>query len=66
MSHTTEVKMIADQEIEIAGQEVNIHNIKTIYVNANGLITMVALDKYSDTGELLEGVGDFVLVGGYQ
>ena len=44
MSHTVTVKMIADQIIEIAGKEVNIHDIKTIYVNSKGEIVLVALE----------------------
>lgn len=39
MSHTTEVKMIADQEIEICGKIVNIHDILSITVNSKGKIT---------------------------
>ncbi len=38
MSHTVEVKMIADQEIEIAGKKVNIHDIQTIVVDGRGKI----------------------------
>ena len=43
MSHTVTVRMIADQIIEVAGQEVNVHDIKTIYVNDSGQIEEVAL-----------------------
>lgn len=39
MSHTVIVSMIADQEIEIAGKMVNIHDIDSIIVNADGVIT---------------------------
>ena len=42
MSHTVTVRMIADQIIEVDSKEVNIHDIKTIYVDAKGKITEVA------------------------
>ena len=45
MSHTVTVKMIADQVIGIAGKEVNIHDIYSIYVNSKGEIVEVALLK---------------------
>jgi len=38
MSHKTTVNLIADQEIEIAGVPVNIHDIKTIIVDGKGQI----------------------------
>ena len=41
MSHTVTVKMIADQEIEVNGEIVNIHDIETVYVNAEGKIVEV-------------------------
>lgn len=43
MSHTVTVRMIADQVIEVNGNEVNIHDIKTIYVNPKGQIEEVAI-----------------------
>ena len=43
MSHTVTVKLIADQEIEVQGKEVNIHDIETVYINGDGVITEVAL-----------------------
>lgn len=42
MSHTIKVTMTADQVIEVQGKEVNIHDIKTIYVDSQGVITEVA------------------------
>ncbi len=39
MSHSVSIRMIADQMINIAGRGVNIHDIVTIIVNANGVIT---------------------------
>ncbi len=38
MSHSVSVTMIADQEIEIGGKVVNIHDIKHIIVDAQGRI----------------------------
>lgn len=64
MSHSVTVRLIADQEIEVNGKTINIHDIRTIYVNSQGQITMVSLDKYSETGELLEN--EYRLVGEYQ
>ena len=43
MSHTVTVKLIADQEIEVQGKEVNIHDIETVYINGDGVINEVAL-----------------------
>ncbi len=45
MSHTVDIKMIADQEIEIGEVVVNIHNIETIRVNGDGVI----VDAYIKT-----------------
>ena len=45
MSHTTSVLLIADQVIEIAGKEVNIHDIHAFIVNDQGLIIEVYLEK---------------------
>uniref|UniRef100_A0A6M3KVM7 Uncharacterized protein n=1 Tax=viral metagenome TaxID=1070528 RepID=A0A6M3KVM7_9ZZZZ len=45
MSHTVTVKMIADQYITIDGQEYNIHDIATIYIDSDGQIMKVALNK---------------------
>ena len=38
MSHSIEVNMIADQEIDICKRRVNIHDISTIVVDADGKI----------------------------
>jgi len=38
MSHSVEVTLIADQEFEIQGRKVNIHDIKTIIVDGQGII----------------------------
>lgn len=45
VSHTVIVRMIADQEIEVAGKDVNIHDIATIYVDGRGKITEVHLNE---------------------
>ncbi len=45
MSHTVDIKMIADQEIEIGEVVVNVHNIETIRVNGDGVI----VDAYIKT-----------------
>ena len=41
MSHTTQVYMIADQEIQIGNESINIHNIGTIIVGGRGQIIEV-------------------------
>ncbi len=45
MSHTVKVNLIADQEIEVDGQEVNIHDIRTITVDTDGRIIDVVLES---------------------
>jgi len=49
MSHTVTVKLIADQIIEIAGKEVNVHDIETVYVNSKGQIEEVAIKSTEKT-----------------
>jgi len=39
MSHKVGVTLIADQEIDICGRRVNIHDIMSIIVDADGKIT---------------------------
>ncbi len=39
MSHSVKVTLIADQEIEILGKEINVHKIIAIKVDADGTIT---------------------------
>lgn len=53
MSHSTRVTLIADQEIEIQGRRVNVHDIRSIVVDSEGKIT----DAYLETepGERHEG-----------
>jgi len=41
MSHTVPVFLIADQEIEILGNKVNIHMIKSIKLNSKGRIVEI-------------------------
>lgn len=53
MSHSVEVTLIADQEIEIQGRRVNIHNIKSIIVDSEGKITDAYLEP--EPGEKYEG-----------
>jgi len=43
MSHSVKVILIADQEIELLGEEVNIHDLKTIYLDSRGKIIEYAL-----------------------
>lgn len=38
MSHTVKVYLIADQEIKILGQVVNIHDIIAIELDSNGMV----------------------------
>ncbi len=45
MSHTTTVHIIADQCIRILGEEVNIHDIFSLYINENGTIIGYATDE---------------------
>ena len=39
MSHSVGVTMISDQQIKIFGKLVNVHDITTIFVNNEGVIT---------------------------
>lgn len=57
MSHSVTVKMIADQEIFINHHRVNIHDIKTVLVNSDGVITGVYFkDETGNT--VVSGFGD--------
>ena len=38
MSHRVRIYMISDQEIEICGEPVNVHDIESILVDGNGVI----------------------------
>lgn len=38
MSHTTTVTLIADQEIELCGETINIHDLKTIIMSGDGKV----------------------------
>ena len=51
MSHTVEVKMISDQEIEMCGETINIHDIKSIQVNNKGVIC--GFTKLNDEKEIV-------------
>jgi len=44
MSHSVGVTLIADQEIEIQGRQVNIHDIKSILVDSEGKIADAYLE----------------------
>ena len=46
MSHSVEVTLIADQEIELIGKTVNIHNLRTIHLDSGGAI--VGYELYPD------------------
>ena len=53
MSHSIKVKLIADHEIELLGNIVNIHDLKTIMLNSYGKI--IAYAKHdSEWIQLLE------------
>lgn len=41
MSHTVKVNMTSDQEIEVAGEKVNVHDIDTVFVDPSGRIARV-------------------------
>ena len=48
MSHTVTVKMIANQEIVIAGKYRNIHDISVIHVNGAGQIESCTFEQPSN------------------
>lgn len=50
MSHTVTVKMIADQEIYINHQIVNIHDIESIVVDSRGVIMRVFFKERVQSG----------------
>ena len=52
MSHSVKVMLIADQVIKIKGQDVNIHDIGSVVVDAYGQITEV----YLKSGEENDGI----------
>jgi len=58
MSHSTIIKLIADQFIVINGVEVNIHDITAIVINSTGQIIEIYQcmenKKPEDKGELRE------------
>ena len=41
MSHSVKVTLIADQEIHVSSEVVNIHDIRAVIVNSVGVITQV-------------------------
>lgn len=46
MSHSVNVTLIADQFIEVAGEEVNVHSLETIRVDGHGqIVSFVERDK---------------------
>ena len=49
MSHLIDVRMVADQEIEICGRKVNIHNIHSIQVNSVGVIMDAYIEPEGET-----------------
>lgn len=52
--HTIEnIRLIADQEIYIRGLSVNVHDINTIIVNSNGVITNAYIKGETWEGWLL-------------
>ncbi len=46
MSHSAEVTMVSDQEIYLRGEAINVHDIKSIMVDAECRIQGISL--YSD------------------
>jgi hypothetical protein len=42
MSHSVEVRLIADHEIELSGNMVNVHDLKTIMLDSYGKIIAYA------------------------
>lgn len=58
MSHAVKVRLIADSVIRIAGKDVYIHDIETIFVNSRGRITEVFLKEppLENFGEALTAV----------
>ena len=71
MSHSITVTLIADQEIKLIGKTINIHNLKTIYLDPYGEIVGFYLyptkkeDEVNNTlreGEFVDaGTGTFKL-----
>ena len=58
MSHSVSVTLVADQEIEIQGKVVNIHDIANIVVNGKGVITdayLVPADNKLSIGWINKG-----------
>ncbi len=51
MSHSVNVTLIADQEIQILGDEVNIYDLVVIYLDGRGNITAYAKRKNEDDPE---------------
>jgi len=59
MSHSVKVTLIADQEITLFGHEVNVHDIKTIVLNSDGVIVSFAVNTNSiDTKTLKAAEGE--------
>jgi len=50
MSHTVQVNLIADQEIKINGEEVNVHDIESIFLNSDGVISCITKKKDGSIG----------------
>jgi len=50
MSHTEMVNLIADQEIELCGVKVNIHDIVSVEVDNTGKITDAFIDTPTHYG----------------
>ena len=38
MSHSVEIALIADQDIRLLGEEVNIHDLMTIQLDSSGVV----------------------------
>ena len=54
MSHTVTIKLIADQEIEIQGIRVNIHELQSILVNGTGVIVCAEVKTHQPQTKWLE------------
>ena len=48
MSHTVKVNVIANQEITLCGDVVNIYNIQSIFLDENGMIDSYAIIPHED------------------
>lgn len=48
MSHSTTIRLIADQEVEFMGVKVNIHDIGAVEIDYKGIVVNVFLEPEND------------------